>query len=154
MRTLIAILTTLLLTGVLARAQTPPQTERNDDIAGVRFTYFDVFINAGDAPLGAYQIDIRDLSGKSVIVGVEGGAHDAYKTPPYYDPAALYNEGRIILAAYTTGDDAPTGKTRVARLHLQIDGEQAPDFDVQLIVAADADGQEFDATATISKGND
>jgi len=89
-----------------------------------------------------------------MIVGVEGGAHEAYKTPPYYDPAALHNEGRIILAAFTTGDDAPTGKTRVARLHLQIEGEQTPEFDVQLIVAADTDGTEFDATATISKGND
>jgi len=60
MRKLSVIMTALLLTGVLARAQTPPGGAQ-DESAGVRFTAVDVFVDAGDVPLGAYQIVIPEL---------------------------------------------------------------------------------------------
>lgn len=150
MRKLIAILMTLAISTALVRAQPPADMAGDDD---VRFVAFDVYIDSGDESLAAYQLDISDLSGRSKIVGVEGGEATAFDAPPYYDPAALHNEGRIILGAFTIDDDATTGRTRVARLHMQIEGEQPVDFDVKLIVAADADGRDIDANVTITEGN-
>ncbi|MCB9852317.1 MAG: hypothetical protein H6819_04415 [Phycisphaerales bacterium] len=150
MRKCIAIILTLTLSTALVRAQTPS----NDSAAvSTRFVAYDVFIDAGDTPLAAYQVDINDLSGRTKIVGVEGGESTAFDAPPYYDPKALYNEGRIILGAFTTNNDGPTGRTRVARLHMQINGEQPADFDVKVIVAADADNRDIDADVTITEGN-
>lgn len=150
MRKLIAIMLALALSTALARAQTP--NDKSAD-AAARFVAYDVFIDASDVPLAAYQIDIRDLSGSSEIVGVEGGESAAFDAPPYYDPRALHNEGRIILGAFTTNDDGPVGSTRVARLHMQVSGERPVDFDVKVIVAADADGREIDADVNITEGN-
>lgn len=150
MRRLIAIMLILALSTALVRAQTPVDDNAADN---TRFVAYDVFIDAGDDALAAYQIDISDVSGRMTIVGVEGGESTAFDAPPYYDPKALHNEGRIILAAFTTDDDGPTGKTRVARLHMQISGEQPADFDAKVIVAADADGLDIDANVTITEGN-
>jgi hypothetical protein len=88
-----------------------------------------------------------------VLVGIEGGEggeHAAYAKPAYYDPAALAPEGggRVILAAYSTAKDLPTGRTRVARLHVMVEGRGAEsgkgeevEFKVDLRVAADAQGR-------------
>lgn len=144
------VIFTIALTGVWAKAD---DHECDTPGAEFRFVAFDIIIDAGDAELGAYQLDIKDTTGIARIVGVEAGEHAAFaETPPYYDPEALNNEGRIVLAAYSTADDLPTGKTRVARLHMQLCGEQNADFDVQVIVAADADGKELDAIASIIEG--
>lgn len=150
MRKLVAITLTLALSTALVRAQTP-----QDDIAdnGTRFVAYDVYVDAGNESLAAYQVEIKDLSGRAKIVGVEGGESTAFDAPPYYDPKALHNEDRIILAAFTTNNDGPSGKSRVARLHMQIQGEPPVDFDVQLIIAADADGRDIDANSTLIEGN-
>jgi len=131
---------------VLVRAEDHGCVEEN---APVRFIAYDIFIDAGANELGAYQLDIHDNTHASKVVGVEAGAHAAFANkPPYYDPKALNNEGRIVLAAYSTAEELPTGKTRIARLHLQICGDVDADFELDLIVAADADGQPISATAT------
>ena len=150
MRMPIAIALTLAISVVLARAQSPT-TPAPDEVgdAAVRFMAVDLFIDTADAGLAAYQVDIRDLSGRATIAGIEGGAVDTFRAPPYYDPAALHSEGRIVLAAFTTDDNTPAGKSRVARLHFQIHGEPPADFDIQLIVAADSDGAVIDATPSI-----
>lgn len=113
----------------------------------VRFAAVDVSFDSGEAALAAYQFELSASSGEFKIVGVEGGEHAAFTEPPYYDPKAL-SQDRIIIAAFDTGDDLPTGKTRVARIHVEIIGNIAPTFDVQVIVAASADGQSIPVEAT------
>jgi hypothetical protein len=56
--------------------------------------------------------------------------------------------GRIIIAAFTL-DDSPRGETRVARLHLRIQGETMPDFTIRVITAAKPGGERISAKARI-----
>ncbi len=113
-----------------------------------RFAAVEVFFDSGEAPLAAYQFELSATAGEFKIVGVEGGEHPAFTQPPYYDPKAL-SQDRIIIAAFDTGDDLPAGKTRVARIHVQITGNQTPTFDVKEIVAASADGESIPVETTI-----
>jgi kynurenine formamidase len=108
----------------------------------------DIYVDSGQAQLGAWQLEFT--GGNDVqLVGVEGGEHAAYSQPPHYDAAALMRN-RVILAALNTTDALPTGKTRVARLHLRVSGQ--PTFETTLIAAGDADGERIDATPTASPG--
>lgn len=109
----------------------------------VRFEALDVFIDAGARPLAAWQLEVTGAvpAGEVKIVGIEGGAHKAFEQPPYYDPAAM-TQNRVILAALSAGQpaDLPTGRVRVARVHIQIVGTRAaPEYSVRLIAAADVD---------------
>ena len=134
---------------VWVRAQHPAAQPAKAE-SGVRFAAVDVFVDSGDKPLAAYQFEMTARVGAFKIVGVEGGADAAFKQPPYYDPAALSRE-RIVIAAFNTGRDLPKGKTRVARIHVQISGNEEPQYDVKLVVAASMDGEKISATATWSK---
>jgi hypothetical protein len=118
----------------------------------MRFAYVDVLIDAGEQPLAAYQFELSAAQGEIKIVGVEGGEHPAFADPPYYDPKALQKD-RIIIAAFDTTAELPTGKTRVARVHLVIMGDAQPQYRIDLHVAADADGAEISATATVIEGD-
>jgi hypothetical protein len=113
----------------------------------VRFAAVDVYVDSGTQALAAYQFELTAAAGEFRIVGVEGGEHAAFSAPPYYDPAALMND-RIIIAAFNTGTDLPAGKTRVARVHVQITGNEDPQYVVKLMVAGDADGKPIAATAS------
>ena len=117
----------------------------------VRFAWVDVTVDAKDAPLAAYQFEFAAETGTIRIVGVEGGEHAAFREAPYYDPAAL-KQGRIIIAAFNTGRDLPKGRTRVARLHLQVVGDVTPEYVVKLTVAAGAEGKPIQATAAATPG--
>jgi hypothetical protein len=131
--------------------------------SGMRFEAVDVFVDSGAAGLGAYQVEVKaeDAAGAAfktrvTLVGVEGGVHAAYKDAPHYDPAALHEDqlqDRIILAAFNTGADLPTGRTRVARIHVQVEGPE-PVFKVEMKTAATADGTKIDATATAGAAGD
>lgn len=141
--------------GVLVHAQQPAATQQGTMQPGTtqppsRFAAVDVFIDSGSVPLAAYQFELKATRGAFKIVGIEGGEHAAFsKKPPYYDPAALMHD-RVIIAAFNTGKDLPTGKTRVARVHVEISGNEEPQYDVQLIVAGGADGNPITATASWS----
>ncbi len=138
-------LPTLLLTMLLATAAF---AQRGDDSpAAVRFEYVDVYVDLGDAPLAAYQFELEDATASIKIVGIEGGEHQAFATPPYYDPKALKNN-RVIIAALSTADDLPTGKTRVATVHVQVATEVKPKITINLTVAGDVEGNETDAEAS------
>jgi hypothetical protein len=114
----------------------------------VRFVMVDVIVDSGNKTLAAYQIEVTDPTGRAKIVGIEGGTHPAFaKRPPYYDAAAL-NKGRVIVAAYTTAKKLPSGKTRVARLHMQITGDGDIDYTLKLHTAASAKGEKIAATVT------
>jgi len=127
-----------------------PQADVNLE-ESVRFMPLDVFIDSSSNELAAYQFELKTVAGKVKIVGVEGGDSDAFKEPGYYDPAALAND-RIIIGAFNTGDDLPLGKTRVARIHLQVIGETEPAFEISLAVAADKNENQIKAEISFVKG--
>ena len=113
----------------------------------VRFAAVDVWLDPGANPLAAYQLTFTITNVPTLIVGIEGGEHAAFKEPPYYDPQAIQHE-RVIIAAFNTAPagQLPQGKTRVATIHLQVSGERVPESLVQLQVAAGPDGQSIPCT--------
>ena len=117
----------------------------------VRFEAVDVYVDSGTGALAAYQFELAAEVGEVKIVGIEGGEHAAFTDPPYYDPAALAHN-RVIIAAFNTGADLPTGNTRVARIHVQVTGAEAPQYAIKLHVAASGDGKEIQATASVTGG--
>lgn len=133
---------------VLALLLSPSNGGAGGDATAVRFTTVDIVIDAGDAPLAAYQIEFKATTAGVTIVGIEGGEHPAFSEPPYYDPKAIQQE-RIILASFNTADasELPTGKTRVATIHLQVSGDTPPQYTIDLAVAADADGKRIEQAA-------
>lgn len=143
---LITLATTLAV--VLPPPSEPAATTTAPTTQPVRFEPLDVFIDT-PAPLAAYQFEVAVEQGQATIVGVEGGTHKAFADAPYYDPAAL-QQNRIIVAAFNTGKDLPSGKTRVARLHMRIAGN-APQYALKLIVATDSNGDTIPATATVAR---
>lgn len=148
------------------RAESDPRAvaPRGDsDQGSVRFETVDVFVDSGSTGLAAWQLEATPLAAdgaKVTLVGIEGGEHAAFSKPAYYDPAALSpaGGGRVILAAYSTDKDLPTGRTRVARLHMMIEGGGAADrttFSVTLKVAADSQGRPIDgASAAVSEARE
>jgi hypothetical protein len=117
--------------------------------ATVRFTFVDVFIDAGEHLLAAYQLELAAEVGDVKIVGIEGGENAAFKEPPYYDPAAIRRD-HVILAAFSTDQQLPKGPTRVARIHVQITGDVVPQYAVQLTVAASTDGKKMSAKVSLT----
>jgi hypothetical protein len=136
------LLPVLFLAAFLLAVPTGAQEAKAPASGAPRFTTMDVLIDSKDKALAVYQFEFTAETGDVKIVGVEGGEHPAFKGAPYYDPEAL-NHGRIIVAAFNTGRDLPTGRTRVATLHLRIAGAVATRYAVKLVVAADADGHEI-----------
>lgn len=117
----------------------------------VRFFPLDVYVDSGTSELAAYQFELKATGGDVKIVGVEGGEHAAFANAPYYDPQALAQD-RIIIAAFSTASDLPQGRTRVATLHLQAEGDAAPEYELILTVSADAQGDTVEATITCEQG--
>ena len=140
MRTQIAVILACVL--AFAEAQEP---------ASIRFEAVDVYVDSGKQSLAAYQIEFAAETGDVKIVGIEGGEHSAFKEAPYYDPAAMQHE-RAIIAAFSTGRDLPQGKTRVARIHVQVTGAAAPEYVARLAVAASADEKGIQGTVTVERG--
>jgi hypothetical protein len=150
-----ALVSSIALSVVVARAQEVSSTHPASQPASrpaVRFTYVDVSIDSKSEPLAAYQFELAAEKGDVKIVGIEGGEHAAFQAPPYYDPAAMSRD-HVIIAAFNTGKDLPKGKTRVARIHVQITGDQKPEYVIKLEVAASSEGQPISgATATVAEG--
>lgn len=114
----------------------------------VHFRAVDVFVDSGSKPLAAYQLEFTATAGAK-IVGIEGGEHAAFKEAPFYDPKAIQHE-RVIIGAFSTAkaDKLPAGKTRVATIHLQITGDEAPRYEVKLTAAATVGGKKIPAQAS------
>lgn len=127
---------------------------RSDDLmppVPVRFASVDVLVDPHGAALAAYQVEFLADSKLVTLVGIEGGEHAAFKNPPYYDTKAM-GGGRVILAALNTGKDLPAGKTRVARLHVQIRGQGRPEMAAKLVVAASSNDKTIPADVSVSEG--
>ena len=123
---------------LLVGLQRPPEED------AVRFSAIDVYADAGEKGLAAYQIEILCAEARSRIVGVEGGETKHYSEAPYHDPAALQG-GRIIIGAFTTEEKPPAGRTRVARIHFQETGPGEPRYTARLMAAASPGGARVDA---------
>lgn len=117
------------------------------------FGYVDLFVDAGDAPLAAYQIDFHSTTGGLRIVGVEGGEHELYRDAPYYDPRAMQGD-RVIIAAYAAGprEALPVGPVRVARVHVMYSSDADATLHATLDAAANFEGDAIDATIAWRKG--
>ena len=155
MKTSIPVALVTAVLAVVAFAQAPPEAPPEHQVARqVRFAAVDLFVDAADRPLAAYQLEFEAAAGRVKIVGVEGGQHAAFKQAPYYDPQAMQRE-RVILAAFSTAAAAelPIGRTRVATIHVQISGDVEPRYAVKLVTSATAEGAEAKATISIEKGN-
>ena len=123
------------------------ELESGSEESPVRFQAMDIFIDSGVQALAAYQVEVRYEKDRVKIVGLEGGRTESYEAPPFYDPKGMEN-GRIIIAGFTL-DDSPRGETRVARLHLRIQGETMPDLTIRVITAARPSGERISAQARI-----
>jgi hypothetical protein len=146
-------LTSIILTSVFVIVPVLAQQSELDDSTAqpkVRFAPLHIYLETCNL-LAAYQFELKVTTGHVKIVGVEGGSHKAFKEAPYYDPAALAND-RIIIAAFNTSRDLPTDRTRIATIHLQITGDVEPQYELKLIVAADADAKEIPAEISFEKG--
>lgn len=119
--------------------------------SAVHFRAIDIYIDSKDRPLAAYQFELKAGGADAKIVGVEGGQHPAFADAPYYDPAALHNEDRILIAAFNMGSDLPKGKTRIARLHVQVTGDEQVKYSTKLMAAASADGKRIEATLSVGQ---
>ena len=152
--TLIILASICLIVPVLAQQSEQSQGLLTEDYStaqpGVRFAPLHIYLESCNL-LAAYQFELKATAGQIKIVGVEGGQHKAFKEAPYYDPAALAKD-RIIIAAFSTDRELPTDRTRIATIHLQIIGDTEPQYELKLIVAADADGKEIPAEITFEKG--
>ena len=112
----------------------------------------EVFVDAGDAPLAAYQLTVKATQGTVKIAGIEGGEAAAFAEPPHYDPKALQKD-IVILAAFSTNapGQLPHGRTRVATIHLQVEGKTEPKFATTLTTAGTVDGTQITATADVKE---
>jgi hypothetical protein len=125
------------------------KSPRKLDNIGNRFVAVDVYVEAGDRKLAAWQVEVA-TGDRATIVGVEGGEPAAYREPATYDPEALQG-GKIVLAAFTTGD-APSGRVRVARLHL-MESEKAA-LEGKMVAAAAPGGARFEAKVALERAGD
>jgi len=125
----------------------PPAVEEGRS----RFCAVDIYLDSGSTPLAAYQVEFAATNGAAKIVGIEGGDHAAFREAPFYDPKALQRE-RVIIAAFSTAaaENLPTGKTRVATVHLQTT-LKTPQFELKLQTAGDASGNKIAVQASFAE---
>jgi len=113
----------------------------------VRFVPVDVFIDSAE-PVAAWQFELADHSESMKVVGVEGGDSDVFQRAPYYDRGAVErgDAERIVVADYSLAEESrlPTGRIRVATVHLMIEGEA--ELELELVTATTADGRPIDAS--------
>ena len=144
---------TILLSATVGLAALSAQ-DRSTDAAPVSFRAVDVLVDSGAEALAAYQLDFLATTGSVKIISIEGGQHAAFKEPPYYDSKAIQQE-HAVLAAFNTSPAAqlPSGKTRVATIHVQVTGGIQPQFATRIITAATVDGRPVRAHASLNERN-
>jgi len=115
------------------------------------FRFIDVYVDAHEKPLGAFQFDAR-LGNGVELVGLEGGDHPAFHTPPKYDPKAL-SQSRVIVADYSLEGANARGAVRIARLHVFVPDTRQLDPTIKLSVASSAAGKAIDASISWKIGD-
>src|SRR5262245_34974792 len=147
-----SLIAKLFLIAMILVSALAQSTSAQTNAAPVRFRAVDIYVDSKDKPLAAYQLDFSVIGGGAKIVGIEGGERPAFAEPPYYDPTAMQQE-RVIIAAFSTNavNALPTGKTRVATIHLQLSGATEPEYNLKLQAAADADGNRIKAETSFEE---
>lgn len=119
---------------------------------GVRFGVVDIFVDA-EEPFAAWQFELTEHRGQMTIVGIENGSSVAYSDAPFYDREAirLGTADWVVVADFSLAPSAslPSGKTRIASIHVRLSGSAKPDYEVRLMALADASGQPVDAQISI-----
>lgn len=110
----------------------------------------DLFLESGSEGLAAWQVELKSESTDAAIVEIEGGEHPAFAEAPYFDPRAINNQ-RVILGAFSTGDNLPRGRSRVARVHVQLRGPGERVWQTRLTTAANTEGTLIPAEIRIEK---
>ena len=59
--------------------------------------------------------------------------------------AAAYHLMALYIAAFSTADALPTGRIRVATIHVQVEVDVIPEITINLETAGDVQGHEIDA---------
>jgi hypothetical protein len=126
------------------------ETSAAQDDGTRSFVAVDVYLQA-DGPLAAWQFE---FSGRNaMIVGVENGESDAFAGTPYYDREAvqLGTSDRIVVADFSlaTPDELPSGRIRIATLHIMLADAGQPEFDLDLVTAVTHDGATIDASIAL-----
>ncbi len=147
----VSLLIVSLLATLSPAQRRPAATMPSTTSSAVRFQTVDVTLDPKGRPIAAYQIEFIADADRVKLVGVEGGDHAAFREPPYYDPAALSNH-RVILAAFSTSADLPRTSTRVARLHVQVSGDEEPRWSAKLIVASSDTSDSIPVEVSVSEG--
>ena len=101
---------------------------------GPTFVSYDVYIDPGDAKLAAWQIEIVPGPGAKVV-GIGNGDGPFKAEPPYHDPRALLQGGRIVVAAFTT-EEVKSGRIRVATLEMYETGADEVEYATEVMAAA------------------
>jgi hypothetical protein len=118
----------------------------------VRFAAVDIYLDSAE-PVAAWQFELSNRTDGMKIVGVEQGDSPAYARAPYYDREAvrLGEADRIIVADYSLADvvELPSGRVRVATVHLMLNSDDDADFDLFLVTATTYDGVVTDARISL-----
>ena len=109
-----------------------------------RFEAVAIYLES-DEPVAAWQFELSEASGRMRVVGVENGDSAAFDGAPYYDLQAV-NEGeadRIVVADYSLrpAEELPTGRSRIATVHVQLQGSAEPEYALSLMAAGGEDGE-------------
>ena len=115
----------------------------------IRFATLDIYLESTE-PLAAWQFELRETSGRMRVVGVENGEVAAFPEAPYYDLAAVSAGAadRIVVADYSLRPavELPTGRNRMATIHIQIEGPADPVYVLNLMAAGGANGEPIQAS--------
>jgi hypothetical protein len=142
-----AVILSLLLLAGAAFAQEAPAS---------RFLAVDVFLDS-PMPVAAWQFELTETRGMMQVVGIENGESTVYGDAPYYDREAvrLGTADRIVVADFSLADEdqLPSGRIRVATVHVMLSGEAQPDFEVTLVTANSFGGQTIGAAISLDAPN-
>jgi hypothetical protein len=119
---------------------------RSADTDDVRFRPVAIYLDSSSS-ISAYQVEVQVTRGRASFVGVEGG-DGIFAEPPFYDPEALSDDGRIVLAAFNAHDALPAGRHRVATLHVREVGAPAG-YRITVTAVADSEARRVDARGEV-----
>lgn len=145
MRTCMLLVFIALCLPLFAQMGQPEDALQAPAAAPPRFKTVDVYIDAGDNALAAYQVEVKASRGAVKIVGVEGG-EGIYAPAPYYDPEAIQGE-RVIIGALSTlpETELPRGKVFVARIHVIVVAPEDEAFESTLMAGGGPGGARIGA---------
>lgn len=139
----------LLATAIILATLCRPPSGRAKDNDAVQFRAQDLVLNSGTNQLAAYQVELTYEAKTVTIVGLEGG-DGVYTNAPYYDRKG-FTGGRIIVASFITKhQDAPSGETRVARVHLAVTKGTDPVLSIRVTAAATPGGTKIIPSAKLT----